>query len=251
MTTSIGYAFVVGIVAAASVAACGNSGGGTGDTQQAFTGVPSQDGGAGNDGGTGGSSGGTSSGGTSSGGTSSGGTSSGGTGDGGAACTPTPSLALCSDGQAAAVLHASSKAEIDLANAVVGRLSDANVKAFASRMVTEHTASDAALTSVLATAGITMAANGVSKAITDAGNAQIQGLAAKTGMDLDKAYIEQAVLDHVANLAISDHIVMPSIKNTALASYAEQDRALMATHAQGATTEQTSLEGSCGSNAGQ
>ncbi len=219
----------------AGVAACGGNGSGADDSREAFTGTPSADGG----GSTTGDGGMADSGATDSGVSSSDASSQG-------MCLPAPSLAVCSDGQIVAILHESAIGEVALAQAVLPRLSDANVKAFAQKMINDHTASDMSLQSTAKAAGITAVENGLSQEIADEAQDEIQALSSKTGSALDKSYMRHAVLEHLGDLAVSDHVITPSVKNSTLAMAALTVRALVAMHVQLATSIVGSLEGACG-----
>lgn len=157
-----------------------------------------------------------------------------------------PQLAVCSDGQVAAILHSSGKGEIDLANAVLDRLEDPSVKAFAQRMITDHTALDEALTAAVGQAGITMEETDISKELDDSAQLTIQELSSKSGSELDRSYMAHEVVDHLKDLGLSDHLLAPSIKDPTLLAVATQERAAVALHAQLAVQVQSSVAGQCG-----
>jgi putative membrane protein len=227
MTICIRHAVLACTLATATVAACGSGGSDNSNTEQAFTGVDGGDGAA----------------------------TETGTGDGGApdaadaAVISPPLLAVCSDGQVAAIMHAANLAEVDVARQILSRLTDASVTAFAQRMITEHTALDNALTAVLNSASITPVDNALSREITSAAQSEIRTLAALSGVQLDRAYMDHAVLEHLQDLGVGDHLLAPSIKNTQLAAAAANARTVIAGHAQLAVQVQTTLEGACGGTA--
>jgi putative membrane protein len=227
--------FFSAAIVVAGVAACGGNGSSADDSREAFTGTPSADGGDSSS-----SDGGTADSGATDGGASSSDASSQGM------CLPAPSLSVCSDGQIVAILHESAMGEVALAQAVLPRLSDANAKAFAQKMINDHTASDMSLQSTAKMAGITAVENGLSQEIADSAKDEIMALSSKTGSDLDRSYMRHEVLDHLGDLAVSDHVVAPSVKNATLAMAALTDRALVAMHLQLATSIVGSLEGACG-----
>jgi putative membrane protein len=247
MSTSIRCAIIASTIAACAYIGCGSNGGDASDNQQAsITGVPSGDGGQPAEGGTSGDGGVSGEGGRSA--------------DGGAGAAPTPgapvvpvnpTLAICSDGQSAAILQAANQAEVDLANAVSARLTDPNVQAFAQRMITDHTNANQALAATLSSTGIAPIPNGLSSELTAAATVQVQALAPMTGQALERAYINGAVLDHLTVLNLMDRLLTPSIKNAQLANVAAQGRAAVADHTVLATQVQTAIEGSCGGNAAQ
>jgi len=223
------------VMVGAGVAACGSGGSGADDSREAFTGVPGADGGTS-----------TSDGGATDSGATDGGEASADASSSQGMCLPAPSLSICSDGQIVAILHEAATGEIALAMAVLPRLSNSNVKAFAQKMIDDHTMGDASLQAAAQTAGTMTVENGLSKEIADSSQDTIQALMSKSGDELDRSYMRHAVLDHLQDLAVFDHVVTPSVKNADLAKAALTDRALVASHTQLASSVLTSLEGSCG-----
>lgn len=227
MNTKVRYTLsALALVGLVAPLACGQGGGDTNAARQGFTETPpasSGDASTGNDGG-----------------------SSTGTTDAGATDVTSPQLAVCSDGQVAAIMHASSMGEIDTAKAVRDRLTDASAKAFAQRMIDDHTALDSALRAVLSAQGITMVESGVSDELTQSAQLTISELSSKSGSELDKAYMDHEVVDHLMDLGVDDHLLGPSIRNPALAQASKQERAAVVQHAQLAVQIQGSLEGQCG-----
>lgn len=169
---------------------------------------------------------------------------------GGDAATTTdisqPRLPVCSDGQVIAILHAVNNGEVQEAQAVRSRLTDANVRAYADRMITDHSQLDSALTSLAQAQGISVEENDISKQLTEDARMAIQSLSSMTGSELDSAYVTHAVIDHLKVLGHVDHLLAPSIQNAALASAAMTARAGVAEHARLATVLQTNIAGACG-----
>jgi len=71
------------------------------------------------------------------------------------------------------------------------KATDPSVKAFAARMVSDHTKAGAELTKVAASEGVT-----VPGAIDKSHQKDIDDLAKKSGKDFDKAYVKAMVSDH-------------------------------------------------------
>jgi putative membrane protein len=219
MAISFSHALYTCALGAAIAAACSSGGTGAGATQEALTNGPAADAATSTDAG----------------------------GDAGDAGTTTdPLLAICSDGQSAAIMHASSQTEIDLANAVMPALSSMAAKSFAQQMITDHTTLDQALTAALAAAGISMQDNGLSQQIQAEGAKTVTDMATLTGSELDLAYIRHGVLEHLGDLAMTDHVLTPSIQNAQLAAVGKQSRDVIAAHLQLATQADATLEGACG-----
>lgn len=163
----------------------------------------------------------------------------------------TPQLAVCSDGQVAAILHEANQGEIAVSRAVLDRLENTAVKDFAQRMITDHTNLDEALTTALGPAGVQMVENENSRELRESARLTINHLESLRGSELDRSYITHEVMDHLKNLGMNDHLLAPSIKNPALLAVATQGRAAVAQHAQlAAQVQATVTGGQCGGGEG-
>jgi putative membrane protein len=139
-----------------------------------------------------------------------------GTGGGGA---PTVQVIVLSDAQSAAVLSAMNTGEVQVAQAVMARLTNADAQAFAQRMITEHTAVNATEADLVNQQGLTPETNAVSMALEFAAQQTIAQLQSLTGSALDTAYMVIQVQMHQQELALIDCVVMPSLMNSPMRSY--------------------------------
>ena len=233
-----GLTAVLGTVA---LIACSGGGSGTGASEQAF--------GTGN-----GSDGGTS--GTTDGGAATDAGAATGTDAGSTGAATQPAFGVCSDAQVAAILHVSNQGEIQLAQALRSKFQDAQVRSFADRMITDHQALDSALTSAgfafgtgasgVSVNDVSYSDNGIVKELQQSAQMELSQLQSMSGSELDKAYIDHEVLDHVKDLGLGDHVLAPSAKDARLVAILQTARAAISAHAQLAVPIQTRLEGACG-----
>jgi putative membrane protein len=92
-------------------------------------------------------------------------------------------------------LHAGNQAEIQSGKLAQRSATNADVKAFGEKMVTDHTQMDQQLTSMAQAQGVSLEGKEFTKAHKDA-QKRMTKLAKKTGADFDKAYVKDMVSDH-------------------------------------------------------
>lgn len=81
--------------------------------------------------------------------------------------------------------------EVKMAQMVVGKTQNPEVKAFAQRMITDHTKANDELKALAAKKGVTLPMD-----VSDAQREDQDELAKLTGADLDKEYVSMMVADH-------------------------------------------------------
>jgi len=171
---------------------------------------------------------------------------------------------LQTDAHAMALLHHSNLAEIQAGNLAQQRAQDAEVKAFAQHMVTDHTALDQqgdalatrlnvspmlpdsalpraatqAMSTLSSTGGAASGAMTPSTPTTDAAAA-----AAGSGAEFDRAYITQQVADHQRTLALVDAAIERSQNAELKTALQTQVRPKVAEHLQHARQLQQKLGG--------
>ena len=185
--------------------------------------------------------------------------------------TSCKTLAVCSDGQALAIAIATNQGEIDEANAVVNRLSNAEVRAFAQQMIVDHTRLRDQLLAVAANPSasvfggssstgstgtstgtpIVQQPNAISSRLQSESQKTIAELTMLEGAQLDQTYLEREILDHLTTLALMDNIVIPSVTNPVLAMALGSGTPIVKMHEMLALQVQTRLEGACGGNVTQ
>ncbi len=92
-------------------------------------------------------------------------------------------------------LHAADQGEVKAGQFAESAASSSDVKAFAQKMVTDHTQNDQQLSSLAGSLGVSLEGGAFQKEQKDAQDSmkKFQG---KSGSEFDKAYIDQMVKDH-------------------------------------------------------
>jgi putative membrane protein len=157
-----------------------------------------------------------------------------------------PALAICSDGQVAAIASAANRAEIAEARAIVNATDTPSVKSFATRMIEDHGRLDAAAAAILEQQGIAPVENGLSREIEKSSQSAIDEFGSLRGRERDAAYIDHEMLAHAQVLATLDSILLPSVKNAELHAALLDARQVVATHLELAARVQEDVEGACG-----
>jgi putative membrane protein len=147
------------------------------------------------------------------------------------------------DPQIAAIVVAANQADIDAGRLAVRQGHDAQVKAFARQMITDHSAVNAAAVKLVTKLHVTPEANATSKQLTDGGVANRKALTPMHGAAFDKAYIDHEVAYHQAVLDAIDKTLIPSAKNAELKALLEQSRPAFAAHLEHAKQIQATLKG--------
>ena len=87
-------------------------------------------------------------------------------------------------------------AEVNMGNIASSKATNADVKAFGNRMVTDHSKANDELKQLAAAKGVTLPAD-----MSDAEKKDMDAMSAKSGKDFDKAYIDDMVKDHEMDVA--------------------------------------------------
>jgi putative membrane protein len=157
-----------------------------------------------------------------------------------------PALAVCSDGQVIAILRAANQGEVDVAESVVNRVSDAKVKALAETIISDHNHALDQLDQLITKTGIEPVENDNSEEIAAAADQTIASLKSKKGKALDRDYAADEILDHIQTIGVGDHLLVPSAKNAQLKALLTTLRPTLVKHLQLANQAQTSVSGACG-----
>jgi putative membrane protein len=125
-------------------------------------------------------------------------------------------VAMLSDAQSAAVLGSLNAGEIKVAQAVILKLSSPDVRAFAQRMVDEHTALNEQTGRTLAPLNITPQVTSLTKALDSNAQQVVAELTGMTGAALDAAYMKSQVDMHEQALGMLDCVVLVSVQDGTL-----------------------------------
>lgn len=146
------------------------------------------------------------------------------------------------DPQIAAIVVAANQADINNGRLAVRQGHDAQVKAFARQMITDHSAVNAAAVKLVTKLHVTPEANATSKQLTDGGVANVKALTPLRGAAFDKAYIANEVAYHQAVIDAIDKTLIPSAQNAELKALLVQSRPAFVAHLEHAKQIQASLK---------
>ena len=134
------------------------------------------------------------------------------------------------DAQIAAVMTNANQGEVDQANAVLNRLSNADVRAFAQMMITDHTKALSDASDVFAKAKVTPMENPTSQQLKSVSQQTISNLANGSGMELDHAYMHAQIDQHQWLLHALDVSLIPSAQTSSMRSMLKTQRTTVAAH---------------------
>ncbi|MEX3897659.1 DUF4142 domain-containing protein [Paraburkholderia sp. BR10954] len=121
-----------------------------------------------------------------------------------------------SDPQIAAIVVTANQVDIDAGKLAETRTESKDVKAFAQRMVTDHTGVNKAATDLVKKLNVTPEDNPTSQNIKQGGDQNIAKLKTLSGASFDKAYIDHEVTYHENVIDALDKTLIPSAKNEQL-----------------------------------
>ena len=157
-----------------------------------------------------------------------------------AAMTPTPSAAAATpaasgaaavtDPQIAAIVVAANNADIEGGRLAASKSTNAKVKEFANRMITDHGGVNKAAAALVTKLGVTPEESPASRQQTESGERARQSLQGKTGAEFDRAYIANEVTYHENLLGAIDKVLLPSAQNAELKGLLEQTRPAVVAH---------------------
>lgn len=117
------------------------------------------------------------------------------------------------DAQIAAIVVVANQADVDAGQYVAGQTADPAVRAFAERMVIDHTSVNKSAAALVTRLGVTPEANATSEALQAEGNKNLANLRTLTGTALDKAYVDHEVAYHEQVIQALDTLLIPDAQN--------------------------------------
>jgi putative membrane protein len=120
------------------------------------------------------------------------------------------------DAQIAGIVVAANTVDIDAGKLAESKAKDPKVKAFAQRMVTDHTGVNKQASALVQKLGVTPQASEASKSLKQGGDANLAKLKGLQGAAFDKAYVDHEVAYHQAVLDTIDKTLIPDAKNAEL-----------------------------------
>jgi putative membrane protein len=146
------------------------------------------------------------------------------------------------DAQIAHVVMTANSGEVDLGNLAKDKAENADVKAFANDMVTDHSAANEKGDQLAQQISLTPEENDLStqlKSSVEQSKAKLDSAAA--GAAFDKAYIDDQVTAHQTVLDALDNTLIPGAQNADLKSMLQNMRPTVAQHLERAKQLQTKL----------
>jgi putative membrane protein len=135
---------------------------------------------------------------------------------------PTPPAAqpaaTLSDPQIAAIVVAANQVDIDAGQLAIKKSKNAEVKKFAERMVTDHTAVNKSAVDLVTKLKVTPEESDASKALTAGGVEARNKLSALEGDAFDRAYVDNEVAYHEAVIGVLKSQLIPAASNAELKS---------------------------------
>lgn len=147
------------------------------------------------------------------------------------------------DPQIAAIVVTANQVDIDAGKLAEHKAHSADVKAFARRMVTDHTSVNRAAASLAHKLHLTPESNATSESLKQGGEQNLATLRNLSGAAFDKAYIDHEVAYHQSVIDAVDKVLIPSAQNPQLKALLEKGRPIFEEHLQHAKMIQSSLAG--------
>jgi putative membrane protein len=120
------------------------------------------------------------------------------------------------DPQIAAIVATANQVDIDAGKLAESKTTSADVKAFAQRMVTDHSGVNQAATDLVHKLGVTPQDSATSQSLKQGGDANLANLKTLKGASFDRAYIGHEVTYHENVLDALDKTLIPSAQNEEL-----------------------------------
>ncbi|MFP3566363.1 DUF4142 domain-containing protein [Paraburkholderia sp. SIMBA_030] len=120
------------------------------------------------------------------------------------------------DPQIAAIVVTANQVDIDAGKLAESKTKSKDVKAFAQRMVTDHSGVNKAATDLVHKLGVTPEDNPTSQSLKQGGDANLANLKTLKGAQFDRAYIDHEVTYHESVLDALDKTLIPSAQNAEL-----------------------------------
>lgn len=136
------------------------------------------------------------------------------------------------DPQIVAVVSTANMGEISHGQIALQKAQMPQVRAFAQKMVTDHTANEQQGQALASRLGITPQQNDVSMMLKKDGDEAMMKLNQASAQDFDKTYIKSQVKIHKMVLETLDKKLIPSAQNAELKSMLVQTRGAVAMHLQ-------------------
>lgn len=154
---------------------------------------------------------------------------------------PTVPAGAVTDPEIAAIVVAADRVDIENGELAQSKTSNPQVREFAERMITDHTAVNQQATALVTRLGVTPQDNPTSQQLVQGGNETRERLRGMSGVEFDRAYIGNEVAYHQTVLDALDNTLIPSAQNAELRTLLEQTRPAFVAHLEHAQRVQAAL----------
>ena len=145
------------------------------------------------------------------------------------------------DPQIAAIVVTANQVDIDAGKLAESKSKSADVKAFAERMVTDHSGVNQAAVALVHKLGVTPQENPTSQSLKQGGDDNLTKLKALGGTKFDRAYIDHEVTYHQSVLDALDKTLIPNAQNEELKALLVKVRPAFVAHLEHAKHLQADL----------
>ncbi len=156
---------------------------------------------------------------------------------------PEPAAAALNDAQIAAIVVAANQVDIDNGKLALEKSKNPEVKKFAERMVTDHTAVNKSAVDLVTKLKVTPEETDASKSLTSGGADKRAELEKLDGDAFDRAYVDNEVAYHEAVIGVLKTQLIPSASNQELKDALVGVQPAFDAHLQHAKAIQASLAG--------
>jgi putative membrane protein len=146
-----------------------------------------------------------------------------------------------SDPQIAGIVVTANTIDVNAGKLAKARSHDKEVKQFAQRMITDHTAVNKQAAALAKKLGVKPAASDTSRSLKKEAAQNMANLRKLKGAQFDKAYVDHEVAYHQEVLDAIDKVLIPSAQNAELKGLIEKVRPAIAAHLEHAQHLQESL----------
>jgi putative membrane protein len=153
-------------------------------------------------------------------------------------------VATLTDPQIAAIVVAANQVDIDAGELALKKSKNEEVKKFAQRMVTDHTAVNKSAVDLVTKLKVTPAESDASRSLASGGTDARAKLEKLDGDAFDRAYVDNEVAYHKAVIGVLDSQLIPSASNPELKSTLISVKPAFDAHLQHAVQIQAALAGS-------
>lgn len=145
------------------------------------------------------------------------------------------------DAQIASIVVTANQVDIDAGELAAKMSTNAEVKKFAQRMITDHKGVNKSAVDLVTKLKVTPEDNATSKALKDGGEKNLANLKKLKGAEFDKAYMDHEVAYHTQVLEAVDKTLIPGAKNADLKALLVKVRPAFVAHLEHAKQIQSSL----------